>query len=239
MRPPSPRSFTEPQGGNKAFAAIILAVIFVAASAVYQNISAAYLSDNFNRYIDGLFEGFDIYGDMYGYDPWNQGDVWGDDWYNGDDWSDEWNGRGYGDDYGGDDWDYDDGYWDDDYYNDLTSEEQAVIDAIRESFMPGFPDFTVEEVLLSRVDDDGLYWDCFEAAEEDPEESPRFYVSAYGYIEGSFEMVFSGFEVYGDGTFEIFYLEEGATEAYEEEAIELYEEWYDDMLTGSADTTSA
>ena len=157
----------------------------------------------------------DVYGDLYdGYYPWEWeygGEEWDDNWNYGDDWYD-------GIDYG------------------LSQSEQAAIDTLRASALPGFPDFLIEDVLLFIVDDGGLIWDCYE---EEGVEYPRYYVSATGYLEGSFEMAYAGFIVENDGTVSLYHFDDGTRNEFEETAIELYKEWYDKILSNNTRSTAA
>lgn len=219
---PPPRQFRPGAGTGRAFWAVILSAILMFASLGYSIAANNYLNENIDRYIKAfigdIYSGFfDIPFDYYG-SPWNDFYPYGG--------YDEWDGY-FDDGYG---WD---GFSGEDYA--LSEEEQVAIDLVREGVLPGFPDFSIEEVLLSRVDDGGLYWDCFE---DFGSKEPCYYTSATGYLDGSFLMIYAGFNIYGDGTIELYNLDDGDRDEYGWDAVLLYEEWYDCMLSGSGGTSS-
>ena len=213
---PPPRNFKPAAGTGRALVSIVLSVIITASSMAYNIVVNTYLQSNYVRYMEAFLG--DLYTGRTDNPYWN----YGDDYY-GD----------YGDDYYGD-YPLDDDFWDDygeydDYY--LTEEEQEAIDAVRGSTLPGFPYYSIEEVLSSRADVSGFSWDCFE---DDSTEYPSYYVSVTGLMDGSFFMMYAGFSIYEDGTIEIFNLDDGERDEYEEDAVEFYSEWYDALLSGNA-----
>jgi len=222
---PQPRQFKPAAGAGRAFVAIIISIILTAAFMAYGIVANEYLNKNYDRYIEAFFG--DIFTDFWNtpYDnyifPWdyNYGDEWGGNY--GDEWGD------YYDDEWGDEWYYEDG---------LTENEQAVIDLVRSSTLPGFPEFTIEEVLLSRADAAGLSWNCFE--EEGGGEYPIYYAYATGFIDGSFLMIYAGFDVFEDGNIEIYNLDDSERDEYGEDAVNFYAEWYNNMLSGSGNSLS-
>ncbi|MCL1896645.1 MAG: DUF805 domain-containing protein [Clostridiales bacterium] len=246
-RTPVPRRFAPLGGGNSAAVAIIVSIALAVTSMVYNFVVNDYLQKNMANYFDSMLndtiwesffgEPYDSYGgrgydygngDNYGWD----GDEyygWGDDDYYG--WDDE---GGWGeDDYG---WDYGDGYGHDGdsmYENDyMTDEKLAAIDHVRESTLNGFPDFTIEDVLLAYVNEEGLIWDC---NTDDGHEPQDLFVTAFGIAVGSFESVFADFFVYEDGSIALYDLGYGNRWENEKDAMELYAELYAGMvLAGEA-----
>jgi hypothetical protein len=223
--PPSPRQFKPGAGTGRALVAFIISIILMAVSIGYCIFSNNYLTQNYDRYINTIFgdvfmEFFDFpYSDFYDYREYGYDDEWGD--YYDDEWGD------YYDDEWGDYWDYEDS---------LTDEEIAIIDLVRYSSLPGFPEYTIEEVLLSRADEYGLSWDCYE--NDVLGENPKYYACATGYLDGSFMMIYAGFGVYEDGEIELFNLDDSERDEYYEDAVDFYAEWYDTLLSGSDKASS-
>jgi len=211
---PPPRRFAPPAGGDSAAKAIILTLIVTIASGAYGFISANYIQNNIDRYFDTIFGNAfsDIYNDPYFWeeDPWAGENPWDDYWNDAPDY-----------------------YWDDEA--DLTEDELAAIEMVKESSLEGFPEFTIEEVLLTRVDEYGLEWMC---VSDEGGEYPAYYVYATGYVPGDFVTVYAGFDVYEDGTIELFNLDDGSRDEYYKDALELFREWYEKMLSG-IDTSTA
>ena len=237
-RPPSPRRFAPAGGGSSAATAIVVSIVLAAASMAYGIVASAYFQNNIDKYASSLFGG-SFWGDYFG-NPHDNYDYWGSDPGSGD--NPEWNG---GDSPG---WDYDDGwgggdgndwgYGGGDGYspNDngyMTEEKLAAIDHVRDSTLEGFPDFTIEDVLLAYVNEDGLVWDCNANEGDDPQD---LFVTAFGIADGSFESIFADFFVYEDGTVSLYDLGYGNRWENEKDAMELYAELYDGMmLHGDAD----
>ncbi|MCL2111661.1 MAG: DUF805 domain-containing protein [Clostridiales bacterium] len=220
---PPPRHYSPPAGGNKSVVAIVLAIVLMATNLGYGFVLNNYIQKNSEAFYSVIFEqalsGFDLSDlyDLYGdYGNWDFGA--GDDWEN---WAEEWDGDGW------EEWD-DEGFEDD--WGDLSAEEQAVVNLVRESTLPGLPEFTIEEVLLSAVDEDGLEWGAFE---EEGDEFSSYYVYAMGYTTGAFDLIYAGFGVHSDGTVEIYNLDNGERDEYDEDAFEFFKEWYDSMLSNS------
>jgi len=207
-------------GGNKATLAIILTIVVMVAFNVYGFICSNYVQNNMNRLFNfGYYDMFSGPSDVFGPEPYYwEGDPWGGDA--------PWNG--------------------DDFWNDIpglegeaeeqmTEEEIEALDLVRESVLDGFPDFTIEEVLQSRVEEYSLEWSCFS---DDGEDRPSFYVYATGNVIGDFVMIYAGFDVYDDGRIELFNLDDGSRDEYYEDALALYSEWYEAMMKG-IDNTAA
>ena len=215
---PKPRRYAPPAGSGDAIIAFIISIILAAAYYGNSIVSSVYLNNNIDRYINAIFEnilpGYDY---SYPYDSFSHPFDYG---------------------YGDEDGNYGDGYG----YNDggagngMTDEEQAAVDLVRESALSGFPEFTIEEVLLAQVDGDGLVWDCFL---EGYEENSSHYITAKGYIDGTFYYLFAGFDVYEDGSIELYNLDDGIRDEYYEDAVRLYKEWYDRMLSGGGNSAAA
>ena len=238
--PPQPKRYAPPAGGNDAFGAVVLSIILVAANIGYsiatevyfhQMLSGLILNDLYNSYNNGYSDpgsGGYGYSDPY---PWDGGNGYSDPGYG---YSDP--GYGYSDPgNGGDYWGYGNG-GDNGYGNGLTADEQAAVDLVRNSSLPGFSDFTIEDVLLSQVDADGLEWDCFD---EEGGDYPSYYVTAIGYLDGSFEQLYAGFDVYDDGTIEVYNLDNGDRDEYGKDALGLYKEWYDSILASGGSSHGA
>jgi len=207
---PPPRRFAPPAGGNKALLAIILSIIVAVCSNAYSIVYSVYIQDNIDRYINTLIGDMfvDDFGGFYDpYDPyggqWDESDPWGNDFWGGfPDFGQNEEGQ-------------------------LTEDELSAIDLVRRSTLDGFPDFTIEEVLLTRVEAGSLEWGCLS---EEEDGYPFFYVYASGLAIGDFVLVYAGFDVYHDGTIEIYNLDDGDRDEYHENAREMYREWYDAML---------
>jgi len=174
---------------------------------------------NIDRYISTLLG--NAFGNLYGdfnSDPFG----WNDD---PGGFNNPWGGAPQE---GDDDWQAPPGYdWNSD--DQKTEDELMAIDYVREGVIEGFPEFTIEEVLMTRVEEGSLDWDCFR---EEGGEYPAYYVYASGYAVGDFVIVYAGFEVFDDGTIEIFNLDDGERDEYYEGALEMYKEWYELMLSG-------
>ena len=97
--------------------------------------------------------------------------------------------------------------------------EQAAIDLVRGGTLSGFPWYTIEEVLLSRADEDGIDWDCFEYGDV-------YAVSAFGYME-DYSMFFVEFDVYDDGWIELTGFYSDDQYEYDENALAIYAVWYE------------
>ena len=230
-RPPNPRRFAPLSGGNRATAAIVASIVIAVVTMAYSVVASNYLQNNIDKYIStvfgdsfwgdysgGMYDNYDYWGDDYGwsdddYYGWDYGDGWGDE---GQDWD---NGDGYGP--GGD---AGDGLGGDGY---MAEERLAAIDLVRESALDGFPDYSIEDVLLAYVNEEGLVWDC--NVDGGPE-SQDLLVTAYGTADGSFESVFADFFVYGDGTVALYDLGYGNRWENEKDALELYAELYNGMV---------
>jgi len=215
---PPPRRFAPPAGAGKAILAIILSLAVAATSNVYSFVSSDYLQKNMYRYINTLLDNafsfdFGDYGDFYEPD----GGLWGD--------TDPWSG-------GNMPWD-DEEFWNDvpgfEWFGDEQppDEELAAIDLVRESALDGFPEYTVEEVLITRVEDGMLEWDCLV---DESGESEFSYVSAWGYAIGDFVRIYAGFDVYEDGRIELYKINDGERNLYGGDALEMYGVWYEEML---------
>jgi len=218
-RPLPPRRFAPQAGGNKALMAIILSIAVAVASNAYSVVSTDYLQKNLDRYLGSLLNStfvddfggfFDPYGD--GGDPWNDTNPWDND----DPWNlfpdFDWDGEG-----------------------EVSEAALEAIDLVREGVLEGFPDFTIEEVLDSRVEAGTLDWGCMS---DDGGEYPVFYVYAVGVAIGDFLMIYAGFDLYDDGRIEIFNIDDGVRDKYYEEALEIYSEWYESMLSSIHNTAS-
>ena len=224
---PPPRHYAPQAGGNKAVSAIILSIIVAVASNVYGFVCNDYIVKNMNRYYNVLFGNMvedyfgSLYDDPYGWgsDPWNDGDLWGGE------------NPGEGDEYWGDD---------PEYYGKgkepMTEEELAAIDYVKNSMLEGFPEYTIEEVLLSRVDGYGLEWECYE---DEVDGAPILYISVVGYAAGDFVVIYADFDLYDDGTIKLYNLDDGERDEYYEAALEIYKKWYEEMLSNTDDTLSA
>ena len=223
------RRFKPKAGTGGAFMYIVLS-IFVAVTISFCSIaSSTYLNQNYSKYLNTFFGGSntDIFNNPYDnyIDPWN-------DYYGyGDEWDDNY---GYGDE-----WDY----WGDDYYGDMnpdynygyTDEEMAAMNYVCENALPGFPEFTIEEVLLSQVDEYGLEWDC---VMNYGNEKSEFYISAFGYKEDSFLTIYAEFTLRDDGVIEIYNLDDSERDEYEADAVAFYAEWYEKMLSDPSYSSS-
>lgn len=208
FRPP-PRRFAPKAGGNKATAAIVLTIIVMVSFNAYSIVCSNYVQNNMNRIFDFGFNSFiaDPF-DGFSDDPY----YWGEEPWDGETpWNETPGIEGNGEEQ-------------------MTDDEMAAIDLVRESVLEGFPDFSIEEVLLSRVEKNSLEWNSFA---DDGGEYPAFYVYATGYVIGDFVMIYAGFDVYEDGTIELFNLDDGNyRDLYYEEAREMYKEWYETMFSG-------
>jgi len=218
---PPPRHFAPRAGGNKATVAIIFTLILAVATNIYSFVYSNYIQNNIGRLFDfGYYNSFLNPPDTFNNDPfYGEGEPWGG--------NAPWNDDEFWNDIPGLDWDAE---------GQMTDDEMEAIDLVRESVLEGFPDFTIEEVLLSKVEEDGLGWDCFS---DEGGEMPAYYVCAMGRAIGDFVVVYAGFYVYDDGSLELFNLDDGnKRDEFNEEAIELYGEWYEEMLSGF-DTAAA
>ena len=205
----------------------------VVASSAYSIALSDYMTKNLDEYVNSIIE--NILGDYpsgFGsipyspdFDPWNESDPWGegDPWEGADPWDDE---------YWGDDQDYD---WSGEAP--MTEDELAVIETVRGSALEGFPEFSIEEVLLTRVEKDSLEWDC---VSDEGGDYPAYYVCVSGQVIGDFVNIYAGFDVYEDGTIELFNLDDGSgLDEYYEDALKLYRDWYEAMLSSAGNTSSA
>jgi uncharacterized membrane protein YhaH (DUF805 family) len=213
---PPPRGFAPQAGGNMAMPAIALSIILTVTLFVYSNIVSAYQDDNTDRYYDSFF------GNGYPFD-------YGLDDYNND-YGEQYPDYGSGDDWGGYD-DYDTGS------APLTAEEQEAVDFVKEGSLDGFPEFTIEEVLLSRVDEYGLEWYCYKNTSGDAEDYV-YNVCAIGYEAGGYDSIYAEFDVYDDGWISIYNIEQGRLDEYEEDALDLYRKWYESILSSGSNTTA-
>jgi uncharacterized membrane protein YhaH (DUF805 family) len=225
---PPPRRYAPGAGGNHALGAIVLSIILVVASYVYSFATMAYVFTNIDRYIDVMFGDLfsNAYGDIFN-DPYG-GYGFGDEYGGG---SDPWGG-GWGDEYGGSGDEYGGGLQPTD---ELSPEEQAAIDMVREGFLPGFPEFTIEQVLLSQADMYGLDWIYFD---EMGGVYPDFYVISTGHLDGTFLQIYAEFEVSDDGTITLNNLDDGSRDEYGGDAVEFYREWYEQLLSGTDSAAS-
>ena len=224
---PPPRRFAPPAGGNKALAAIVLTIIVAVASNVYSFVCSDYIQKNIDRYIESLFSNafldlYSEYPEYGGIDPWGESNPW-----DGEPW-------------GGNPWDNDEPWNDDPGYGrngegQLAEDELAAIGHVRDSALEGFPDFTIEEVLLTRVEEGSLEWDCFS---DEVDGDAAYYVAASGFAIGDFVLVYAGFDVYSDGVIELYNLDDGDRDEYYKEARKLYGEWYEAMLSGVDKSTA-
>jgi hypothetical protein len=137
--------------------------------------------------------------------------------------------------YGGDEFGADDD-WDDDHNDELTTDEKNVVDRVKADALDGFPEFSIEEVLLSRVDEDGLVWDYYD---EDYEEGIVGYVTAMGFAPATLDLVYADFTLTADGRTLLTNLMIGDRDEYDQRAKELYGDWYRDMLTFGGDARTA
>jgi len=117
----------------------------------------------------------------------------------------------------------------------MTDAELETIAFVRESSLEGFPDFTIEEVLLTKVEDGTLEWGCI--TEEGGAHSV-FYVYATGIAIGDFVTVYAGFDVYDDGRIVLYNLDDGSRDEYYKDALEMFGEWYEVMLSRINDATA-
>jgi hypothetical protein len=211
MPPQRPRGFAPYAGGNAATIAIVLSLIVYVVSSGYN----LWASEHYTKQMTDLIE------DM-------TSDVLGADYGSGflpipelDPYLPEI--PGYGDDeFGaGDD-------WADDYDDELTAEEQIVVDNVKADVLEGFPEFTIEEVLLSRVDEDGLVWSYYE---EDFEAGIVGYVTATGFDPDTVDLVYADFTLTTDGRILLTNLMVGDRDEYDQRARALYGDWYRNMLT--------
>jgi hypothetical protein len=206
--PQRPRSFAPYAGGNTASAAIALTVIVIVLSAGYNMWASGYYTVQITNLIDDMTSEMTDggYGNGFlplpDYEPYVPG--YGEDEYGEDDWLDD-----FGEE-------------------EITAEEQAVIDTVKEETLEGFPEFTIEDVLLSRVDEDGLDWDYYD---EDFEEGIVGYVTATGFEPESVDLVYADFTLTEDGRILLTNLMIGTRDEYDQRAKELYSNWYRDMLT--------
>ena len=203
----------------------MLAIIITIVSYAYNGVTSAYLLGNIDKFVDSYIE--KLFGDTfsdYGYDYYN---PWGEDYGAGDEWGnpggDEWN---YGEDYGGGGNGADGG---------ISAEDQSVIDLVRESMLPGFPEFTIEEVLLFCAAEEELEWECFVF---DDSEDPSYCIFAMG-ADRDFDSVFVEFMLHDDGTIDINNFYDGNRDEYGEDAIDLYGEWYEKILSKDEAATDA
>ena len=219
--PPPPRRFSPPAGGDRAAVAIILTIALLAVTYIFSFANQYRIQAEFKDYFEDLSHGFTPYGfgDPYGgYEPWN--DIFGgDDWGYEDEWGD-WDGGGNGDIYS----------------YDMSPDELAAIEHVKNSTMPGFPEFTIEEVLLSKVDEWGLNWNCYKEGSDSPS---MFYVDTIGTLDGSFLDVYAGFDVYADLSIQLYNLDDGVRDEYFDDALAFYKEWYDQMLPESLNDFAA
>jgi len=235
---PKPRHFAPPAGGNDAFIAVILSIILVAANIGYYITNDVYFRTNLDRYLNVLWGDMlggnnlnDLYNSGNGYvDPWGGDYGYSDPGGGGYGYSDPGGGGyGYSDPGGG--YGYSDpggnGYGYSDPGSGLTEDQQAAVDKVRNGTLPDLTEFTIEEVLLSKVDSDGLQWTYYDDTGGD---YPIYYVVATGYLDGSFEQLSAGFGVYDDGTIDIFHLGYGNIDKFDQDARALYEEWYNGIL---------
>ena len=218
-----PRRYTPPVGGNSALISIALSIIIAVASSVYSGATTVFLFNNIDKFMDRYIEALfgDIYsgfGDNYGdYNPWGWDYGPYEDWSNP--WEDEWNNDGGG------------GNADDD----LSDEDRTVIDYVKESMLPGFPEFTIEEVLLLCVQGEVLEWECFVFEEG---ENPSYCIFAMGSSRAT-DSVYAEFKVQSDGTIDLDNFFDGARDEYGEDAVDLYGEWYEKMLSDEDDAFAA
>ena len=224
---PPPRKYAPQAGGNKAALAIVLSIIITATSGVYGLVCNDYLYNNFDRYIETLFgdmfgtgiEGF--YENPYGWgnDPWAEENPggYGYPWDNDDNWNDD---PGY--------------YWGEE--EQTPEEEAAIIDFVRESTLWDFNEFTIEEVLLSHIDEYTIEWEC---AADYSGTYPIYFIYVSGTAIDDFVSIYASFDVYDDGTIEIFNLDDGERDEYYEDALEMYGEWYANMMSGIGSSNTA
>ena len=212
-----PRSFSPYGGGNDATTAIILAVVLYVvtyvhsfwANSYYTPILTDIIDDFASQSIAGLNnDSWNTPTPDYGFDPF----LPGDDYY---------------DEYG----DYDD-YWN----YELTEEEQAAVDIVRHGTLEGLPDYTIEEVLLSRVDEDGLDWSYYK---EDYDPGISYYVTTSGFAPGTFDWVYADFTVMADGRIVITNLMIGDRDEYDQRAKSLFSDWYRDIQTYGGNARTA
>jgi len=220
---PPPREFAPKSGGDKALLAIILSIAVTIGSSAYGFVINDYMQKNMDRFISTVFSNMlpDYFGDYFGdfFDnPYNWDGI------------DPWSGEIPRDE---------DEFWEEapryspDAEGQMTEDEIAAIDLVRESALEGFPEFTVEEVLRTRVEEYSLEWGCFS---EEGEGRLAYYVYASGVVIGSFLSIYAGFDVYDDGVIELFSLGDGERDEYNEDALGLYAEWYEAMLSGIDNT---
>jgi uncharacterized membrane protein YhaH (DUF805 family) len=210
MPPQRPRGFAPYAGGNAAMVAIVLSLIVYVISSGYN----LWASDHYTEQMTDLIEDMtsDVLGADYGsgflpipeLDPYipEIPEI-----------------PGYGDDKFG---------ADDDWGDELTAEEQIIVDNVKADVLEGFPEFTIEEVLLSRVDEDGLVWDYYE---EDIEEGIVGYVTATGFDPDTVDLVYADFTLTTDGRILLSNLMIGDRDEYDQRAKALYGDWYRNMLT--------
>lgn len=201
-----PRRFSPYAGGNEATPAFVLTIVVYFSSIVFSAWAAQYYVNQWVEMIEDM-----IPAPSYS-------------------WEDESNNLPLpGDDYNPflpyeDDYDDYDKYWDDK----LTEEELAAIDVVREGTLEGLPDFTIEEVLLSRVSEEGLSWNYYD---ETFEEGFDYYVTATGYSFDKLDWVYADFAVMDDGRIVISNLMIGDRDEYDQRAKTLYGDWYRDLQT--------
>jgi uncharacterized membrane protein YhaH (DUF805 family) len=218
MRLLPPRRFAPEAGGDRAIIAIILSIILAVISFAYSIACNIYVQSNAEDYFEALFGDnaatgyWDDYLDGYDYGPYYDPYLPDDD-----SWEDDSEA-------------YDDGV--------LSESEQEAIDFVRDSAIEGFPEFSIEEVLLSRVDDDGLEWSCY-SEDYGSDDDPVYYVFATGYGEGDLGFVYGGFDVYADGAIIVYNLEGGDRDEYDEDALKLYKEWYLGILSNNSAANAA
>jgi uncharacterized membrane protein YhaH (DUF805 family) len=212
-----PRRFSPYAGGNDAAAAIILSIIVYVASMGYSFWASAHYTEQMMELIENATE------DM---SDWNYSDSFdslpipdldphepylpGDDYY-GDEWSDLGGGE-------------------------LTEKELAATDQVKTGTIDGFPAFSIEEVLLSRVGDDGLRWDYYE---ESFETDVLFSVSAAGLDPETYDLVYASFSMMSDGRIVVTNIMIGDRDEYGQRAREVYDDWYRNMLTYGGAAKSA
>ena len=86
------------------------------------------------------------------------------------------------------------------YYTD----EQKALKLIRDGHVDGFPEYTIEEVLLSRLNAKEMDWVANANGDGKYPENVKYYVEAYGFEHGFSDFVYAAFDVHTDGTFELY-----------------------------------
>ncbi|MDR0875411.1 MAG: DUF805 domain-containing protein [Clostridiales Family XIII bacterium] len=202
-----PRRFSPYAGGNAAALAIILSIIVYAGTIGYNAWASVHYTEQMMKIIESATEDLNDWSDSDVFDTLPMPDQIPFDPYIPDDEGVE-----------------------------LTPEQQAAVDRVKEGTIDGLPEFTIEEVLLSRADEDGLIWDYYDEAAD---ESVEFYVTARGFAPETLEIIYADFSMMSDGRIVVTNIMIGDRDEKDQRAKELYDDWYRNMLTYGGNAKNA